>query len=150
MKSINKVIMIGNLTRDPEVVQINQNTEVAKFTIAVNDGYKKPDGEVVDVVTYMDCEAWSGLAKVVGQYVKKGSRIYIEGSLRADTWTDADSGKSRTKHKIRIAELMMLDSRGGGNGGGRDDMDGGNDYAPRGGNNNNTPNIKAVDDELPF
>lgn len=103
--------MIGNLTRDPENVQINENTEVAKFTLAVNESYKKPNGEVVENTTYIDCEAWSGLAGVVKNYVKKGSRIYIEGSLKADQWNDADTGKTRTKHKIRITDIMMLDGK---------------------------------------
>lgn len=135
--------MIGNLVRDPEVVQINQNTDVAKFTLAVNESYKKPDGETVENTTYIDCEAWSGLAKVVGTYVKKGARVYIEGSLRADTWTDADSGKQRTKHKVRISDLMMLDGRreGGESGG----------YTPsQPSRNDEAPTVNPVDDELPF
>jgi single-strand DNA-binding protein len=142
-KSVNKVIMIGNLVRDPEVVQINQNTDVAKFTIAVNESYKKPDGETVENTTYIDCEAWSGLAKVVGQYVKKGARVYIEGSLRADTWTDADSGKQRTKHKVRVSDLMMLDGR-------RDGSGGGEYSAPSSRGGDSAPTVQPVDDELPF
>ena len=150
-RSVNKVIMIGNLVRDPEVVQINQTTDVAKFTLAVNESYKKPDGEVVENTTFIDCEAWQGLAKVVGSYVKKGARIYIEGSLRADSWQDADSGKTRTKHKVRISDLMMLDGRKGG-----EESDGG-DYqqsAPAQSSNksnqSSAPKVNPVDDELPF
>ncbi len=158
-RSVNKVIMIGNLVRDPEVVQINQNSEVAKFTLAVNESYKKPDGTLVENTTYIDCEAWQGLAKVVANYVKKGSRIYIEGSIRADSWTDADSGKTRTKHKIRIAELMMLDGRrDGAESGGGYNEEGGNDYrqssanqsSQKQSNNDDAPKVNAVDDELPF
>ncbi|BDQ05127.1 MAG: single-stranded DNA-binding protein [Candidatus Dojkabacteria bacterium] len=111
MKSVNKVILIGNIVQDPEVVQISQDTELAKFTIAINESYKKPDGEVSEVTTYIDCEAWSGIAKVVKTYLRKGSRVYIEGNLRSDKWTDADTGKSRTKHKIRVLDLVMLDTR---------------------------------------
>ncbi len=146
MKSVNKVILIGNLVRDPEITQINANTEVSKFTMAVNESYKKPTGETVENTTYIDCEAWGGLSSVVKNYVKKGSKLYIEGNLRADTWQDADSGKNRTKHKIRVLDLVMLDSRGGGNDGA------GSSYQS---NNNNSrdeePQVNAVDDdELPF
>jgi single-strand DNA-binding protein len=143
MKSVNKIIMIGNLTRDPELVQINENTDVAKFTLAVNESYKKPNGEVVENTTFIDCEAWSGLAKIVSQYLKKGSRVYIEGSLRADTWMDADSGKNRTKHKIRIVEMMMLDGK---RDGGSSDYSSNSDSS----SSNSESKVKAVDEELPF
>jgi single-strand DNA-binding protein len=147
MKSVNKVILIGNLVRDPEVTQINSTTDVAKFTIAMNESYKKPDGQLVENTTYIDCEAWSGLAKVVGNYMKKGSKVYIEGSIRADVWQDADSGKNRTKHKIRITDLVMLDSKGGGGGSSDDDAP---SYS-RQESKSSTPAVNAVDDdELPF
>ncbi|GIW57070.1 MAG: single-stranded DNA-binding protein [Candidatus Dojkabacteria bacterium] len=137
MKSVNKVILIGNIVQDPEVVQISQDTELAKFTIAINESYKKPDGEVTEVTTYIDCEAWSGIAKVVKNYLRKGSRVYIEGNLRADKWTDADTGKSRTKHKIRVLDLVMLDTRKDAN-----SLDPAKSI--------DDANINVVDDELPF
>lgn len=146
MKSVNKVILIGNLVRDPETTQISENTDVAKFTIAVNESYKKQDGTLVENTTYIDCEAWSGLAKVVSNYLKKGSKVYIEGNLKADTWTDADTGKNRTKHKIRVQDLVMLDSKGSS----RDDSD----YSDAPAEENSAPakgKVKpAQDDELPF
>lgn len=141
MKSVNKVILIGNLVQDPEVVQINQDTEVAKFTLAINEGYKKPDGEQVDLTTYIDCEAWSGLAKVVKSYVKKGSKLYVEGNIRSDKWTDADSGKARVKHKVRIQDLVMLDSR-------KDGSDA--EYYNNTSKGEESPVKAANNDELPF
>lgn len=141
MKSVNKVILIGNVVQDPEVVQINQDTEVAKFTLAINEGYKKPDGEQVDLTTYIDCEAWSGLAKVVKSYVKKGSKLYVEGNIRSDKWTDADSGKARIKHKVRIQDLVMLDSRKDGSYA---------EYSKNTGMGEEYPVKAANDDELPF
>ncbi|MFW5720053.1 MAG: single-stranded DNA-binding protein [Candidatus Dojkabacteria bacterium] len=141
MKSINKVIMIGNLVANPEVVQINENTDVAKFTIAVNESYKKQDGSTQEITTYLDCEAWGGLSKVVSNYLKKGSRVYVEGALRSDTWTDADSGKQRTKMKMRLADMLMLDTRGGGNASGGDVGSSGSSESP----------VNRVnDEELPF
>ncbi len=144
MKSVNKIIMIGNLVADPETTQINADTEVSKFTLAINEGYKKPSGEQVELTTYIDCEAWAGLAKVTKNYLKKGSKVYIEGNLRSDKWTDADTGKNRTKHKIRIQDLVMLDSR-------RDGESGGSSYSKSSSSDEEEPVVKAAqDDELPF
>lgn len=143
MKSVNKVIMIGNLVADPEVTQINADTEVAKFTLAINEGYKKPDGEQVELTTYIDCEAWSGLAKVIKTYLRKGSKVYVEGNLRSDKWTDADTGKNRTKHKIRLVDMVMLDGK-------RDGESSGSSYS-KASSENSEPAVKpAQDDELPF
>ena len=148
MKSVNKVIIIGNLVRDPETTQISESTEVAKFTLAINDSYKKQDGTLVENTTYIDCEAWSGLAKVVSNYLKKGSKVYVEGNLKSDTWTDADSGKNRTKHKIRVQDLVMLDSKGGSREGGESYSDApDSDEAPSAPKSKVKP---AQDDELPF
>jgi single-strand DNA-binding protein len=146
MKSVNKVIMIGNLVGDPDVVQINSDTEVAKFTLAINEGYKKPDGEQVEITTYIDCEAWAGLAKVAKSYLHKGSKVYVEGNLRSDKWTDADTGKAKTKHKIRIQDLVMLDSRRDGESGSTSSYS-----KPSDSESVSEPDIKpAQDDELPF
>lgn len=144
MKSVNKVIMIGNLVADPEVTQINADTEVAKFTLAINEGYKKPDGEQVELTTYIDCEAWSGLAKVIKTYLRKGSKVYVEGNLRSDKWTDADTGKNRTKHKIRLVDMVMLDGK-------RDGESSGSSYSKTSTSDDSEPAVKpAQDDELPF
>ena len=144
MKSVNKVIMIGNLTADPEVTQVGADLEVAKFTLALNDSYKKPSGEQVEVVTFIDCEAWSGLAKVIKTYLRKGSKVYIEGSLRADKWVDADSGKNRTKHKVKVSDMTMLDGK-------RDGESSGSYSKPAASEESNEPAVKpASDDELPF
>lgn len=146
MKSVNKVTMLGVVVRDPEVTQINENTDVAKFSVALNESYKKPSGETVETTTYVDCEAWGGLSKVIGNYVKKGSKLYIEGALRADVWQDADTGKNRTKYKVRVNDLVMLDSK---NSGGGDN--GGSGYQSQGQNqNSDQPKVNAVDDDLPF
>jgi single-strand DNA-binding protein len=142
MKSVNKVIMIGNLVADPEVTQINSDTEVAKFTLAINEGYKKPSGEQVELTTYIDCEAWSGLAKVIKTYLKKGSKVYIEGNLRSDKWVDADSGKNRTKHKIKVVDMVMLDGRPSGESGGS--------YSKPKADEEESVVKPAQDDELPF
>lgn len=147
MKSVNKVIMIGNLTRDPELVTISANAEVAKFTLAVNESYKKQDGEIQEITTFIDCEAWGGLTKVVSNYLKKGSKLYIEGALRSDTWVDADTGKNRTKFKIRVMDLVMLDSRGSGS----SDYSNSNESVSKVSDEGDASPVKSVEDnELPF
>lgn len=110
-KSINKVILVGNMTRDPELKELNSGTSVCNFSLAINDSYKNQSGEIVDSVVYIDCEAWSGLADVISKYTQKGSRIYVEGKIKSDSWVDADTGKSKVKLKVRVSEILLLDSR---------------------------------------
>ncbi len=111
MRCVNKVILIGNLVRNPEVTIVNSSTEVAKFSIAINESYKKQDGTIQEIVTYLDIEAWGGLAKIAGQYLSKGSKVYVEGTIRTDSWTDADTGKTRIKYKIRAENIVILDKK---------------------------------------
>lgn len=110
MRSVNKVILIGNVVRAPDIVQINEGTEVAKFTIAVNEYYKKNDGTEMQLTSYIDCEVWGGLVKVVKNYLSKGSRVYVEGSIRMDRWEDVD-GNNKVKFKIRVNDLILLDNK---------------------------------------
>lgn len=144
MKSINKVILIGNLTRDPELRDVKDGLKVCNFSLAVNDSYKNAAGEEVNNVTYIDCEAWSGLADIISKYLKKGSKTYIEGKLKSDTWVDADSGKNRTKYKIRVQDMMMLDSKQG---------SGDSSFTQSSSSQNKEDDadpIPDADDELPF
>lgn len=137
MRCVNKVILIGNLVRNPEVTIVNSSTEVAKFSIAINESYKKQDGTAQEIVTYLDIEAWGGLAKIAGQYLSKGSKVYVEGTIRTDSWTDADTGKTRTKYKIRAENIVILDKK---------------DSSSQSNETSNETNIDEIeeDDDLPF
>lgn len=106
--SVNKVILIGNLTKDPEVRNVG-DTQVAKFSLAMNErGYTKQDGTVVpDRAEFIDVEVWRGLASVVHKYVKKGDKIYIEGKLKTQSW-DAEDGTKRYRTFVNAFFLEML------------------------------------------
>lgn len=97
---MNKTIIMGNLTRDPETTSVG-GTSVTKFSIAVNERFKTRDGEQRENTHFFDCEAWGGTGDVVANYFPKGKQILLEGSLQQDTWDDKD-GNKRSKVKIRV------------------------------------------------
>lgn len=127
MASLNKVMLIGNLTRDPEVRFTPKGNAVCDMGIAVNRRYlNEATGERVDEVTYLDIVVWNKQAELAGQYLAKGRSVYIEGRLQMDTWEDKATGQKRNKIKIVADSLLFLDSKGAGGGGGGG---GGNQYS---------------------
>jgi single-strand DNA-binding protein len=116
MASFNKVLLLGNLTRDPEVRYTPKGSAVADLGIAVNRQYTLDNGEKREEVTFVDVTFWGRTAEVAGEYLKKGRPVFIEGRLQLDTWDDKQSGQKRSKLKV-IGEMMqMLGSRPGGGG----------------------------------
>ena len=118
MASFNKVILAGNLTRDPELRYTPKGTAVAKIGMAVNRSWKSESGEMKEEVTFVDVEAWGRQAEVIGQYLKKGRPILIEGRLRLDSWEDKNTHQKMSKLKVVLESFSFLDSRGEGGGGG--------------------------------
>lgn len=118
-KSVNKVILIGNLGKDPEVKYTPSGTAVAKFSIATNERYKDKGGEWQDRTEWHNIVAWQRLAEIVGEYVKKGSKLYIEGRLQTSSWEDKESGQKRYKTEVVANDLVLLSGRGEGEGSGR-------------------------------
>lgn len=116
--NFNKVILLGNLTRDIELRHTANNQAVATIGIAVNRRWKSPEGEQREEVTFVDCEAWGRTAEVMSQYLSKGRPVFIEGRLKLDTWQDKESGQNRSKLKVVIEGFQFVDTRGGGGGGG--------------------------------
>ena len=117
MASYNKVFLLGNLTRDPEVRYTPKGSAVADLGIAVNRQYTLDNGEKREEVTFVDVTLWGRQAEVAGEYLKKGRSVFIEGRLQLDTWDDKTSGQKRSKLKV-IGEMMqMLGGRPGGGGG---------------------------------
>jgi single-strand DNA-binding protein len=94
MPSVNRVILIGNLTRDPQSKQLATNTLVAEFGLALNRKFKGSDGEEREEVCFLDCAAFGRQAEVIQQYCKKGKLLYVEGRFRYDTWEDKNGGGS--------------------------------------------------------
>ena len=122
MVSVNTVILGGNLTRDPEVRYTPQGTAVARLGLAVNQVYRTKDGERKEDVCFVDVEVWARQAETCGEYLKKGSSVLIEGSLKLDTWTDKESGQKRSKHKIRARRVQFLSTPAGTGPHDRDDI----------------------------
>jgi len=111
MANVNKVILIGNVTRDVEVKATPKGTAVAGITLAVNRSYKADSGEKREEVTFVDVELWGRVAEIAGEYVKKGNPLYVEGRLKQDSWEDKDSGQKRTKLKVVAENIQLLGSR---------------------------------------
>ncbi|HRQ71487.1 MAG TPA: single-stranded DNA-binding protein [Phycisphaerales bacterium] len=113
----NKVLLMGNLTRDPEVRHTGGNQAVANIGLAVNRRWKSADGENREETTFIDCEAWGRTAEMIGQYFKKGRPIFIEGRLKLDQWEDKNDGSKRSKLRVVIENFHFVDSKSDGDGG---------------------------------
>src|SRR5205807_8208453 len=116
-KSLNKVMLIGNLGKDPEVKFTPGGVPVAKFSLATNERFKDKSGEWQDRTEWHNIVAWQRLAEIVGEYVKKGSKLYIEGSLRTSSWEDKQSGEKKYRTEIVAQDLVLLGGRGEGDSG---------------------------------
>jgi single-strand DNA-binding protein len=115
MASYNRVILVGNLTRDPELRYISTGTAVSDIGLAVNDRVKK-NNEWVDETTFVDVTLWGRTAEVANEYLSKGSSVLIEGRLRLDRWEK--EGQKFSKLRVTADRMQMLGGRGGGGGGG--------------------------------
>ena len=113
MPSFNKVILAGNLTRDPELKYTPKGTAVCKITVAVNRSYTSDSGEKKDEVTFVDVDAWARTAEVIAQYLKKGRPILIEGRLKLDQWDDKQTGQKRSRLGVVCENFQFLDSGAG-------------------------------------
>jgi single-strand DNA-binding protein len=119
--SVNKVLLAGNLTRDPEVRYTPKGTAVGEFAIAINDSYKGQDGTIKETVTYVDIEVWSRQAETCKQYLSKGRSVFIEGQLKLDQW-ETPQGEKKSRLRVRADRVHFL---GGGQGGGQGGASGG-------------------------
>ena len=116
MASFNKVILLGNLTRDPEVRYTPKGSAVCDLGVAVNRVYTTDSGEKREEVTYVDVVLWARLAEIAGEYLKKGRPIFIEGRLQMDTWDDKQTGQKRTRLRVVGESMQLLGSRPAGTG----------------------------------
>ncbi len=162
----NKVIMVGNLTRDIELRYLPSGTAVGSSGIATSRKFKTAAGEQKEETCFVDITFFGRTAEIANQYLKKGSKVLLEGRLRYETWED-QHGNRRSKHSITVDNMQMLDSRasaGGSAGGGYGAQQGGT-YQPQGGYGtpqpapmnepaaqpkNDIPEIDIDDDEIPF
>ena len=155
-KSVNKVILLGNLGKDPEVKYTPQGTPVAKLTIATNYRYKDKNEQWQDQTEWHNVVLWQRLAEIAGEYLKKGSKVYIEGRLQTRSWEDKQTNQKRYMTEVVASDLVLLGGRGEGGG-----ESGGGSRGASAGNNNfdqRTPEHEPVaagsspisDEDIPF
>ncbi len=113
MASFNKVILAGNLTRDPELRYTPKGTAVARITLAVNRNYSTETGEKKEEVSFVDVDAWGRQAEVIAQYMKKGRPLLVEGRLKQDTWEDKNTHQKQSKLKVVLEGFTFIDSNRG-------------------------------------
>ena len=161
MASFNRVILMGNLTRDVEIKYLPSGTAVAEIGLAVNERRKdQKTGQMIESVTFVDITLWDRNAEIAGEYLSKGSPILVEGRLKLDTWES--EGQKRSKLKVVADGFRMLGSKGGGQGGSRQ-QPGQYDESEYGGHGNDdagprrnaparaaTSSVPPPDDEIPF
>ena len=139
MANYNKVLLIGNLTRDPQLSYLPSQTAVVEFGLAVNRQWTGKDGQKKESTCFVDCQAFAGRAETINKYLKKGSPLFVEGRLDFDQWT-AQDGSKRSKHRITVEGFQFLGGGGGAT-------------ASGGRANNNEPSPRPVDpggDDIPF
>jgi len=146
---INKVILVGRLGKDPEVRSTPSGTSVAKFSLATDERFTDKNGEKQERTEWHNVVAWGKLGEICGQYLKKGKLVFIEGSIRTDSWDDKESGQKKYRTEIVARDMKMLDRRGDDEGGGGGSYGG----ASRGGSSRGgsapAPDM-GDDEEVPF
>jgi single-strand DNA-binding protein len=118
MAGVNKVILVGNLGADPEVKYLEGDNVVANFSLATTESYKDKNGNRVDQTEWHDLEVWGAQAKIVEQYLKKGSQLFVEGKIRTEKWTD-ENNQPRRRTRIRVLNFTMLGGKPEGMAGGQ-------------------------------
>ncbi len=129
MASFNQVILLGNLTRDPQLKYLPSQTAVAEFGVACNRKFKTQSGEDKEEVTFVDCSAFGKTGELINQYFTKGKPIFIQGRLKYDSWEDKQGGGKRSKMSVIVENFQFIGGRDGGGGGGG----GGGGYQQEGG-----------------
>jgi len=111
MRDYNKVILMGNLTRDPEKKSFEGGKQVTNFTIAVNRKWIGPEGQEAKEVSFIDCQSWGKQGETIATYFFKGNPIFIEGRLKQDTWIDKDTQKKQSRLRVVVDHFSFLDSK---------------------------------------
>jgi single-strand DNA-binding protein len=159
MAYLNKVFLIGNLTRDPELRVTPKGTAICQFGLAVNRQFKDESGQTRDETAFIDIEAWGKQGELVSKYLTKGSPAMVEGRLKLDQWEDKQSGQKRSKLKVVLENVQFLSGGRGGAGGGGASEEGIDQTAPaerhvppaRGGRSTPPPAAAdSIDEDVPF
>jgi single-strand DNA-binding protein len=140
-KSVNKVILVGNVGQDPEVKYTPSGVPVARVSLATNERFKDGNDQWQDRTEWHSIVAWQRLAEIVGEYVRKGTKLYIEGKLQTTSWQDRQSGEKKYRTEIVARDFLLLSSR-----------DNGNDVRGETHDEQSSPEPApaVVDDDIPF
>jgi single-strand DNA-binding protein len=156
-KSVNKVILVGHLGKDPEVKYTPSGTAVASFSIATSERFKDKDGNWQDRTEWHNIVLWQRLAEIAGEYLKKGRLVYIEGRLQTRSWDDKNTGEKKYRTEVVGNDLVLLG--GGAREGGSADEGGftrrapaarGNDFDQRGSEDHAVSSTQITDEDIPF
>ena len=147
MGNFNKVILLGNLTRDIELRHTQSNQAVANFSIAVNRQWKDQSGQTHEEATFVDCESWGRQAEVMHQYLGKGREVMLEGRLRMDRWQDKQSGANRSKLVVVVESFQFIGGRGESGGGAAIET---SRSRPASGAGSSAPAAGVDDGDIPF
>lgn len=152
-KSVNKVILLGNVGKDPEIRVLPSGQPVANFSIATSERFKDQQGNWQDRTEWHNMTAYGKLAEIIRDYVKKGSKLYTEGRLTTRSWDDKESGKKVYRTEIVVGDISLLSGRGeegGSSGGGSSQQRGGSSYDQRPSGGDDYANTGITDDDIPF
>lgn len=153
-KSVNKVILLGNVGKDPEIRVLPSGQPVANFSIATSERFKDQQGNSQERTEWHNMTAYGKLAEIIRDYVKKGSKLYAEGRLTTRSWDDKESGKKVYRTEIVVGEISLLSGRGeeGGasSGGGNAQQRGGSSYDQRSSGGDEYGSTGITDDDIPF
>src|ERR1041385_6412323 len=115
MASFNRVVLLGTLTRDPQLKYLPSQTPVVEFAMAMNRKYKTQSGESKEEVTFVDCSAFGRTAEIINQYCRKANMLFVEGRLKYDQWEDKQGGGKRSKLSVHVDNIQLM-PRGDGRG----------------------------------
>jgi len=152
-KSVNKVILLGNVGKDPEIRSTPGGTMVASFTLATSDRQKDAQGNWQDRTEWHNLKAFNRTAEIIRDYVKKGSKLYVEGKITTNSWDDKETGQKRYRTEILVNDLSLLSGRDEGSGGGYSRSSGSTasfDQRPPAGSDDLAQSAEISDDDIPF
>ncbi len=138
MANLNRVLLIGNLTRDPELRVTPKGSSICQFGLAVNRTFKDGAGQTREETTFIDVEAWGRQGEVISKYCTKGRPLFVEGRLRFDSWEDKNTGQKRSRLSVVLENFQFIGGRGDGE-----------DGAPAGGGYDNTPDRNSPPPRAP-
>lgn len=150
MANFNKVYLIGNLTRDPELRVTPKGTAICQFGLAVNRQYKDESGATRDETTFVDIEAWGRQGETISKYCTKGRPLFVEGRLKFDQWEDKASGQKRSRLKVVLEGFQFLGGRGEAGGAGNEADQTPERHSPPPRSTNKPAPTEDIDEDVPF